>query len=77
MHWRTFTLIWSLELYQQVNARLFRQGQREHVIINHIIAKGTIDEDVMKILLKKEARQEDLLEAIKARLKKKNSWRVG
>lgn len=72
-----FTLLWSLELYQQANARLFRQGQREHVIINHIIAKGTIDEDVMKVLLKKEARQEDLLEAVKARLKRKNSWRVG
>lgn len=69
-----FGLTWSLELYQQANARLHRQGQEEHVIVNHIIVRGTIDEDVMKVLQKKEVRQEDLLEAVKARLKRKNSW---
>lgn len=71
-----FSLIWSLELYQQANARLHRQGQRSHVIVHHIIAKGTIDEDVMKVLQRKEARQEDLMEAVKARLKREHSWRV-
>lgn len=69
-----FGLTWSLELYQQANARLHRQGQEEHVIANHIIARGTIEEDVMSVLQSKEVRQEDLLEAVKARLKRKNSW---
>jgi len=45
-----FGLTWSLELYQQTNARLYRQGQNETVVIHHIIAKGTIDEDVMAAL---------------------------
>lgn len=68
---------WSLELYQQANARLHRQGQREHVIVNHIIARGTVEEDVMRVLQSKEKRQEDLLEAVKARLKRGHSWVVG
>jgi SNF2 family DNA or RNA helicase len=72
-----FGLNWSLELYQQANARLYRQGQRENVIVNHIIARGTIEEDVMKVLQSKEKRQEDLLSAVKARLKRRHSWRVG
>lgn len=48
-----FGLTWSLELYQQTNARLYRQGQNEAVVIHHIITKGTIDEDVMKALISK------------------------
>lgn len=48
-----FGLTWSLELYQQTNARLHRQGQKDTVVIHHIIAKGTIDEQVMKALQKK------------------------
>lgn len=64
-----FGLTWSLELYQQTNARLWRQGQNETVIIHHIIAKGTIDEDVMKALKKKEKVQSDLIDAVKAKLK--------
>ena len=64
-----FGLNWSLELYQQANARLHRQGQKETVIIHHIIAKGTVDEDVMKALSNKEVNQNILLEAVKARLK--------
>ncbi len=51
-----FGLTWRLELYQQANARLHRQGQEEHVIVNHIIARGTIDEDVMRVLQKKKGR---------------------
>ncbi|WP_163195256.1 SNF2-related protein [Clostridium thermarum] len=64
-----FGLTWSLELYQQANARLYRQGQKQSVIINHLIAKGTIDEDVMRSLENKEVGQEALLQAVKARLK--------
>ena len=64
-----FGLTWSLELYQQANARLYRQGQQQSVVVNHIIAKGTIDEDVMRALENKEVGQEALLQAVKARLK--------
>jgi SNF2 family DNA or RNA helicase len=63
-----FGLTWSLELYQQANARLHRQGQKETVIIHHLIAKGTVDEDVMNALANKEINQDMLLEAVKARL---------
>ncbi|WP_066895695.1 SNF2-related protein [Clostridium nigeriense] len=63
-----FGLTWSLELYQQANARLHRQGQKETVIIHHLIAKGTVDEDVMNALANKEINQNMLLEAVKARL---------
>lgn len=61
---------WSLELYQQFNARLDRQGQTESTIVNHIIAKGTIDNDVIKSLASKDAKQEGLLKAVKARIDK-------
>ncbi len=63
-----FGLTWSLELYQQTNARLHRQGQKDTVIIYHIIAKGTIDEDVMKALRKKEKTQDALINAVRANL---------
>lgn len=63
-----FGLTWSLELYQQANARLFRQGQKETVIIHHLVAKGTVDEDVIKALENKDINQEKLLRAVKARL---------
>ncbi|SUY60248.1 SNF2 domain-containing protein [Clostridium sporogenes] len=64
-----FGLTWSLELYQQANARLHRQGQRESVIIHHLVSKDTVDEDVIKALGSKEVNQNVLLEAVKARLK--------
>lgn len=63
-----YGLTWSLELYQQTNARLWRQGQQDTVVIHHIIAKNTIDEDVMKALKLKDKTQSDLIEAVKARL---------
>ena len=63
-----FGLTWSLELYQQTNARLHRQGQKDTVIIHHIIAKGTIDEQVMKALRKKEKTQDALINAVRANL---------
>ncbi|MBR5360490.1 MAG: DEAD/DEAH box helicase [Lachnospiraceae bacterium] len=64
-----FGLTWSLELYQQTNARLHRQGQKDTVVIHHIIAKGTIDEQVMKALQKKKMTQDALTEAVKVNLK--------
>lgn len=63
-----FGLTWSLELYQQTNARLWRQGQKSTVVIHHIIAKDTIDEDVMKALRKKEKIQSALIDFVKARI---------
>jgi len=64
-----FGLTWSLELYQQANARLYRQGQTKTVIVHHLICNGTVDEDVMKALGNKEINQNMLLEAVKARIK--------
>ncbi|HIT93104.1 SNF2-related protein [Garciella nitratireducens] len=64
-----FGLTWSLELYQQTNARLWRQGQNETVVIHHLIAKGTIDERVMKALNDKNNTQAALIDAVKATLK--------
>ncbi len=61
-----FSLTWSLELYQQTNARLYRQGQKETVRIYHLIAAGTIDEEIMKALKYKDVSQSRLIEAVKA-----------
>ena len=61
---------WSLELYQQANARLYRQGQSKPVIVHHLITVGTLDEDVVKSLANKEDGQEALMQAIKARIGK-------
>lgn len=64
-----YGLTWSLELYQQLNARLWRQGQTSStVILHHIIAVGTHDEDVMRALERKDAGQSALIAAVKARL---------
>ena len=64
-----FGLTWSLELYQQTNARLWRQGQTaDTVVIQHIIAKGTIDEQIMKALKTKDITQAALIAAVKADL---------
>ncbi|EOS39821.1 hypothetical protein C809_04519 [Lachnospiraceae bacterium MD335] len=63
-----FGLTWSLELYQQMNARLWRQGQEETVVIHHLIAKGTLDERVMAALEKKDCGQSALVDAVKARI---------
>ena len=64
-----FGLTWSLELYQQTNARLWRQGQTaDTVVIQHIIAKGTIDEQIMKALKTKDTTQAALIAAVKADL---------
>lgn len=64
-----FGTTWSLELYQQTNARLWRQGQTaETVVITHIITKGTIDERIMKALKTKDTSQAALIDAVKANL---------
>lgn len=64
-----FGLTWSLELYQQTNGRLYRQGQKNTVVIQHIVTKGSIDEQILKVLERKNKTQEDLIEAVKANLK--------
>ena len=68
-----FGLNWSLELYQQANKRLHRQGQKEPVIIHQLICTGTRDEDLVEALGDKDASQEKVLESLQARIKK---WRL-
>jgi len=64
-----YGLPWSLELYQQANARLYRQGQKNTVYIYHILTKNTHDIDVLNALKRKNLTQEELLRALKARIK--------
>ena len=63
-----FGLTWSLELYQQTNARLWRQGQQHAVVIQHLVTVGTHDEDVMRALERKDMNQSALIAAVKARM---------
>ena len=63
-----FGLTWSLELYQQTNARLWRQGQKNSVSIHHIICKNTIDENILSALASKNLTQEKLINAVKTQL---------
>lgn len=65
-----FGLNWSLELYQQANGRLHRQGQKQKVILHHLVVQGGADEDVMKALEGKAATQDKLLDALKARIER-------
>ncbi len=65
-----FGLSWSLELYQQANARLYRQGQTKPVRVYHLICRGTMDEDVLKAISGKADKQEALMQAVKARINK-------
>ena len=65
-----FGLNWSLELYQQANKRLHRQGQTEKVILHHLVVEGGVDEDVLKALADKGATQDALMLALKARIEK-------
>ena len=62
-----YSIPWSLELYQQANARLHRQGQTETVVINHLVAVGTVDRQVMAALKKKDMSQSALMTALKER----------
>ena len=63
-----FGLTWSLELYEQANARLWRQGQKNTVVVHHLVVKGTMDEQVMRALQDKAAGQDALLAAVKAKI---------
>lgn len=63
-----YGLHWSLELYQQFNARLYRQGQKQTVVIHHLVTEGTVDEDVMSSLSDKDKVQEKLMNSIKAKI---------
>ena len=63
-----FGITWSLELYQQTVARLWRQGQKQTVVVQHIITKNTIDENIMAALEKKEHTQSALIDAVKANI---------
>lgn len=63
-----YSLPWSLELYQQSNARLYRQGQTHPVIINHLITEGTIEENILQALQSKNLTQETLLRACKMQM---------
>ena len=64
-----FGLNWSLELYEQANARLWRQGQKKTVVVHHLVVKGTMDEQVMQALKDKAAGQDSLMAAVRARIK--------
>ena len=64
-----FGQTWSLELYQQTIARIWRQGQKSKtVVVQHIVAKGTVDERILKALSEKDVTQSALIEAVKANL---------
>ena len=63
-----FSQIWSLELYQQLNARLWRQGQKHTVVIEHLVTEGTVDEDILRAIEKKDNTQEAMIKAVKARI---------
>ena len=64
-----FGLTWSLELYQQTNARLWRQGQAaETVVIHHIVTEGTVDEQILEALGRKDRTQESLIAAVRAQI---------
>ena len=65
-----YGLTWSLEAYQQTNKRLHRPGQTEPVVLHHLVARDTVDEDVMRALEGKAAGQESMLEAVKARIER-------
>lgn len=69
-----YGLNWSLELYQQANARLHRQGQKNTVIIHHLVLKDSIDERVMEVLQGKEKQQDALMEAVKAKIEEVRSY---
>lgn len=69
-----YGLTWSLELYQQFNARLYRQGQKERTIIHHIVASDTEDENVVLALKSKNKTQNNLMNSIKAKLDKYKSF---
>lgn len=71
-----FGMPWSLELYQQANARLYRQGQAQTVVITHLVIEDSADEDVLESLQRKRVNQDELIAAVKARIEKRKTMRV-
>ncbi len=67
-----YTLPWSLEQYEQTNARIYRQGQTNPVVIHHILTKQTIDTKILKAIETKDMRQQRLIDAVEAELKPGN-----
>lgn len=67
-----FSLTWSLELYQQTIARIYRQGQIKPVVVEHLVVKDSIEERVMSALTSKQTTQDALLDAVKAELTRKD-----
>lgn len=65
-----FDQVWSLEEYMQANARVHRQGQTKNIVVLRLVAEGTLDEDVVEAIERKNTTQEALMQAIKARIKK-------
>lgn len=65
-----FGLNWPLELYQQANKRLHRQGQKEKVIIHHLVCEGTRDDDLIAALTEKDKAQEFVMQSLKARIER-------
>lgn len=63
-----FDMIWSLEEYQQANARVYRQGQRNNIAIYRLVTQGTMDQDAVAALERKSSGQEELMQAVKARI---------
>lgn len=61
-----YTLPWSLEQYEQTNARIYRQGQTKPVMIHHLIMKNTVDTKILKALEKKDLSQSALIDAVEA-----------
>ena len=59
-----YGITWNFEFYDQAIRRVYRQGQKDHVFVYHIVAKGTLDEKVLRVLGKKEKGQKDLLNAL-------------
>lgn len=68
-----YTLPWSLEAYLQTNARIYRQGQKNPVVIHHLMTKSTIDEYILQKLNKKDTSQKELLDAVKATIDEINN----
>lgn len=71
-----YSLSWSLELYEQANKRLHRSGQTHTVVIHHLVAQGTIDEDIMQSLADKRQGQDSMMEAVKARIREYGGKRL-
>mgnify|MGYP000415443047 CR=1 FL=1 len=73
-----FDMVWSLEEYQQANARVYRQGQKHRVMIMHIVAEDTMDERVLKALADKDTGQEALMQAVKAQIEniRRNNYEI-